>query len=253
MFIGIIPARYGSSRFPGKPLAQLNGKPMIQHVWERTSQARSLDRVAIATDDERIASVARAFGADVLMTRPDHVSGTDRCYEAYNLLRPQLPPQSDAQHYVVNIQGDEPFIHPNQIDGLTVILDGAVEIATQCAKIDSATILHDTGEVKIALTKQGDALYFSRQPIPFLRGVDPAEWHTRYPYYQHVGLYAYRADILEQISQLPPSPLEQAESLEQLRWLEAGYKVKLVETPYVSICVDTPADLEKISRIQGGV
>ncbi|MFD2569468.1 3-deoxy-manno-octulosonate cytidylyltransferase [Spirosoma soli] len=246
LFIGIIPARYGSTRFPGKPLALINGKPMIQHVWEQSTQAKSLTHVAVATDDQRIVDAVQAFGGKALLTRTDHATGTDRCWEAYQQLQAELSLTTPA--YVVNIQGDEPFIDPNQIDELTTILDGVVEIATQCTDVDSAEVLHNPDEVKIALTTQGEALYFSRQPIPFLRGVDPADWHTHYPYFRHVGLYAYRADILEQISHLPPSPLEKAESLEQLRWLEAGFRINVTSTKYIAQSVDSPSDIEKVEQ-----
>ncbi|GAB3508457.1 3-deoxy-manno-octulosonate cytidylyltransferase [Spirosoma knui] len=246
MFIGIIPARYGSTRFPGKPLAIINGKPMIQLVWEQASQAKSLTRLAVATDDQRIVDAVQAFGGTAVITGADHASGTDRCWEAFQLLQPELGDTTLDSAYVVNIQGDEPFIDPNQIDELTAILDGNVQIATQCTGVESAAMLHSYEEVKIALTTNKEALYFSREPIPHLRGIDREQWHTQYPYYRHVGLYAYRADILEQISQLPPSPLEKAESLEQLRWLEAGFKVNVVSTQYISPSVDWPDDIDNL-------
>ncbi|GAB3544752.1 3-deoxy-manno-octulosonate cytidylyltransferase [Spirosoma fluminis] len=249
MFIGIIPARYGSTRFPGKPLAMINGKPMIQLVWEQASQAQSLTRLAVATDDQRIVDAVQAFGGTAVITGADHASGTDRCWEAFQLLQSELGETDQTAAYVVNIQGDEPFIDPNQIDELTAILDGKVQIATQCTGVESAAMLHSYEEVKIALTTNKEALYFSREPIPHLRGIDREQWHTQYPYYRHVGLYAYRADILEQISQLPPSPLEKAESLEQLRWLEAGFKVNVVSTQYISPSVDWPDDIDNLPTI----
>jgi 3-deoxy-manno-octulosonate cytidylyltransferase (CMP-KDO synthetase) len=249
MFIGIIPARYGSTRFPGKPLAMINGKPMIQLVWEHASQAKSLTRLAVATDDQRIVDAVQAFGGTALLTQTDHASGTDRCWEAFQLLQPELGDTALNAAYVINIQGDEPFIDPNQIDELASILVDGVQIATQCTSVESAAVLHSYEEVKIALTTQKEALYFSREPIPHLRGVDPEQWHAHYPYYRHVGLYAYRADILEQISQLPPSPLEKAESLEQLRWLEAGFKINVVSTQYISPSVDRPDDIDNLPTI----
>lgn len=245
MIIGIIPARYASSRFPGKPLADIGGKPMIQRVVEQAQQASRLDRVVVATDDERIAGRVRDFGGEVVMTRANHPSGTDRCQEAWQLVRGRQVTPAAGFDYVINIQGDEPFIHPAQIDELAAILDGTVELATQMTPIGSAQLLHDPGKVKITATVQGEALYFSRQPIPFLRNVDPAHWHEQYAYMRHVGLYAYRSDILDQITRLPPSPLELAESLEQLRWLESGYRIRLVTTHYSSHGVDTPDDVRQ--------
>ena len=243
MIIGIIPARYGSTRFPGKPLIDIGGKPMIVRVLERAQQATTLQKVVVATDDERIAEVVRQAGGETILTRTDHPSGTDRCQEAYQRLVedgqiPDAPP-----HYVINIQGDEPFIDPAQIDELARMLDGTVELATQMAPVESAEVLHSMGEAKIVVNAQNEALYFSRQPIPYLRDIDPAHWHQHHTYHRHVGLYAYRADVLAQITTLPLSALERAEGLEQLRWLEAGYRIKLIETHYQSQPVDEPADV----------
>ena len=248
MIIGIIPARYGSSRFPGKPLADIAGKSMIQRVLEQTKKAKMLDRVVVATDDDRIAEAVRQLGDDVVMTRTDHPSGTDRCWEAYDRLAADGLIERNESDYIINIQGDEPFIDPAQIDELAVMLDGAAELATQMASVDSAQLLHDPKEAKITINAQHEALYFSRSPIPFLWGIEPERWHEHHEYHRHVGLYAYRADVLEAITQLPPSPLERAESLEQLRWLEAGYRIKLVKTKYQTPSVDSPADIEKIVR-----
>ena len=249
MLIGIIPARYGSSRFPGKPLADIGGKSMIQRVLEQASQARSLDTVVVATDDERIAEAVRALGEVAVMTRTDHPSGTDRCQEAYELMVADGLIPGSGHDYIINIQGDEPFLNPAQIDELTAILDGTVQLATQMATVDSAAMLHDPKEAKILINQQGEALYFSRSAIPFLWGVAPDQWHVQHAYHRHVGLYAYRADILAEITQLPPSPLERAESLEQLRWIEAGYRINLVATTFQTPSVDSPADIEKI--VQG--
>jgi 3-deoxy-manno-octulosonate cytidylyltransferase (CMP-KDO synthetase) len=246
MIYGIIPARYGSTRFPGKPLADIGGKPMIQRVVEQAQQASRLDRVVVATDDGRIADVVRNFGGAVIMTRPDHPSGTDRCFEAYQQLTAGQPEENYASDYVLNIQGDEPFINPAQIDQLAEILDGTVELATQMTPIVSADVLHDDTKVKITHTSAGAALYFSRQAIPFLRGVDPTRWHEAHPYFRHIGLYAYRADILQKITTLPISSLEKAESLEQLRWLEAGYRIRLVVTEFDSPGIDTPAQIDHL-------
>lgn len=256
MILGIIPARYASTRFPGKPLIDIEGKTMIQRVWEAAQRAQRLDHVVVATDDARIADHVRGFGGDVTMTREDHASGTDRCWEAWEIFRrgeAGLTREHELKNppsYLLNIQGDEPFLDPAQIDELAAVLDGEVELATQLIRVDSAALLHDAGEVKIVLNDRGEALYFSRQPIPFLKNVDPAQWHEQHPYWRHVGLYAYRADVLEKIARLPPSPLERAESLEQLRWLEAGYRIRVVETRYDSHCIDTPEDVAKVLQLR---
>lgn len=240
--IGIIPARYASTRFPGKPLIDIKGKTMLQRVYEQSRKARLLSEVIVATDDERIAAHARDIGAPVVMTRADHPSGTDRCYEAYRLFGKK------ADH-VINIQGDEPFLHPDQIDSLAAGCAASVEIATQMTRCNDHEVLFDTGEVKITLNTAGEALCFSRNVIPFIKGKDQAEWHLHFPYFRHVGMYAYRVDILERITLLQPSSLELAESLEQLRWLENGYKIKCLETSFDSHCIDTPADIEKVLRL----
>ncbi len=253
MIIGIIPARYASTRFPGKPLIEIEGKSMIQRVYEQAAQAKTLSKVIVATDDERIYDHVRGFGAEVVMTKPDHPSGTDRCWEAYQKLMNddlrftiEYPENTHHSNYVINIQGDEPFISPDQIDELGQMLNGDIELATQMIPVDSSEILFDLGEVKIALNQHSEALYFSRQPIPFLKNVEPQHWHIQHQYYRHVGMYAYRMDILEKLTQLPPSALEKAESLEQLRWLEAGFKIKCITTYYDSHCIDTPEDIEKV-------
>ncbi|GAB3895084.1 3-deoxy-manno-octulosonate cytidylyltransferase [Spirosoma agri] len=248
MIIGIIPARYGSTRFPGKPLADIGGKSMIQRVLEQAWQAKSLDKVVVATDDERIVEAVLRIGGEAVMTRTDHPSGTDRCWEAYSRLIAEADVRSLSSDYVINIQGDEPFIDPEQIDELAAMLDGSVELATQMASVDSADLLHNPKEAKITVNARNEALYFSRSAIPYLWGLDPAVWHQHHVYHRHVGLYAYRADVLEKITLLPPSPLEQAESLEQLRWLEAGYRIKLIETRYQTPSIDDPADIEKALR-----
>lgn len=251
MIIGIIPARYGSSRFPGKPLADIGGKSMIQRVLEQASQAKSLSKVVVATDDDRIAEAVRRLGYEAVMTRTDHPSGTDRCWEAYDRLVADGVIIGDSTDYVLNIQGDEPFLDPAQIDELAAILDGSVELATQMATVDSAEMLHDPKEAKIVINSQNEALYFSRSAVPYLWGVEPDQWHAQHAYHRHVGLYAYRVDVLEKLTQLPPSPLERAESLEQLRWLEAGYRIKLVSTNFQTPSVDSPEDIDKI--LQSGL
>jgi 3-deoxy-manno-octulosonate cytidylyltransferase (CMP-KDO synthetase) len=242
MIAGIIPARYASSRFPGKPLADIGGKSMIQRVYEQVSNSKSLHTVVIATDDDRIRSHVEAFGGKVIMTGAHHPSGTDRCYDALQQL-------GAGYRYVINIQGDEPFIDPAQIDELAAVLaDGTTEIATQMIPVASYEELFDRGEVKIVLNTQREALYFSRMVIPFIKGIDEKEWHLHHPYFRHVGMYAYRADILEKLTALSVSSLEKAESLEQLRWLENGYKIKCVPTTYDSHCVDSPEDIEKVIK-----
>ena len=239
MILGVIPARYASTRFPGKPLIDIRGKSMIQRVYERVTLAQRLDAVVVATDDERIASHVADFGGRAVLTRVDHPSGTDRCQEALQVVGGQY-------NYVINIQGDEPFIHPEQIDELAAVLDGQVELATQMITVTSQEQLFNSGEVKIVLNHQQDALYFSREVIPHLHGIPKEEWHKRHTYWCHVGMYAYRSDVLQQITQLPVSLLEKAESLEQLRWLEAGFRIRCVPTQYQSACVDTPEDLANL-------
>lgn len=245
MIAGIIPARYASTRFPGKPLLDIRGKSMIQRVYEEAAKSALLNIVVVATDDERIAAHVRSFGGRVVMTAADHPSGTDRCLEALRQL-------DEHYEYVINIQGDEPFINPAQIDELAAILaDGTVELATQMIPVVSHEELFDKGEVKIVLNDKMEALYFSRMVIPFIKGVDESRWHEHFNYYRHVGMYAYRSDILEKITRLPVSSLEQAESLEQLRWVQHGYKVKCVVTRFDSHCIDTPDDVEKVMRRMG--
>jgi 3-deoxy-manno-octulosonate cytidylyltransferase (CMP-KDO synthetase) len=240
--IGIIPARYGSTRFPGKPLAQIRGKSMLQRVYEQACKSSRLGAVVIATDDERIEKHAREIGAEVLLTSPDHPSGTDRCYEAYSL-------HGGEFDYVLNIQGDEPFLHPDQIDSVAASCNGIVEIVTQMIRCTDPELLQDPGEVKIVLNRRGEAMYFSRQMIPFIRNAEAPQWHKHFTYYRHVGMYAYRTDILKKITAIPPSPLEKAESLEQLRWLEGGFRIKCVETHHESHCVDQPADIERLLKL----
>lgn len=240
--VGIIPARYASSRFPGKPLVEIRGKSMLQRVYEQASASRLLNEVVVATDDDRIAAHCAEIGARCVMTGAQHPSGTDRCNEAYRLL-------GKNYDYVVNIQGDEPFLNPEQIDALAAACDGQIEIATQMIRCTDPAVLFDAGEVKIALNSNNEALYFSRSVIPAVKGTPQDEWIANYRYFRHVGMYAYRVDILSKITRLPVSPLEKIESLEQLRWLENGYKIKCVETMYDSHCIDTPEDIEKVLRI----
>ena len=240
-FIGIIPARYASTRFPGKPLADMNGKPMIRRVYEQVKD--ELDAVWVATDDERIEQAVRNFGGNVVMTSDRHRSGTDRCYEAYTKV-------GGGYDIVVNIQGDEPFIQPEQIRTLKACFsDPAVEIATLVKPFDAdddfEKALFNPNSPKVVLNKKGEAMYFSRSVIPYVRGKQYTEWLTVHTYYKHIGLYAYRAETLQAITGLEPSPLEKAESLEQLRWLENGYKIKAGITRQETIGIDTPEDMEK--------
>jgi len=244
MILGIIPARYASSRFPGKPLIDILDKSMIQRVYEQTIKAKCFSKVVIATDDERIFDHVKNFGGQVVMTSTKHISGTDRCFEA-------LKKTEGDFSYVINIQGDEPFINPEQIDELAAVCDGETELATQMIAVDNYEMLFDKCEVKIALNNKMEALYFSRSVIPFLKNVDEKEWHLHHSYFRHVGMYAYRTDILEKICTLQASSLEKSESLEQLRWLENGFKIKCVETKYESYCIDLPQDIEKIFKRMG--
>jgi len=237
--LGIIPARYSSTRFPGKPLADIKGKSMIQRVYESASKCKSLAKVVVATDDDRIFNHVKSFGGEVVLTNSEHPSGTDRCFEALNLTDGEFD-------YVVNIQGDEPMIVPAQIDELCAVCDGKNELITQMIKVQSYLSLFDNAEVKIVLNKSDEAIYFSRSVIPFLKNPDITIWHELHDYFRHVGMYAYRADVLKKICKLKPSKLELAESLEQLRWIENGFKIKCVLTSYESHCVDTMEDLQNI-------
>ncbi len=248
-FIGIIPARFASTRFPGKPLADICGKTVIRRVYEQASKA--IDTVLVATDDERIYNAVESFGGKVVMTRADHRCGTDRCLEAYNAITsPVWRTQNDADTVIINIQGDEPFIQPEQIETLMNCFDGPhTQIATLVRPYtDSDTLadLENPNTPKVAWSKEtGEALLFSRSVIPFLRGIEKNEWLQKGSFYRHIGLYAYRADILARITQLAPSPLELAESLEQLRWIENGFRIRIGITNTPTIGIDTPEDLEK--------
>ncbi|MDR0431403.1 MAG: 3-deoxy-manno-octulosonate cytidylyltransferase [Tannerellaceae bacterium] len=240
-FIGIIPARYGSTRFPGKPLVDLGGKPMIQHVYERVRQV--LPVVCVATDDVRIEKAVKAFGGNVVMTSENHRSGTDRCYEAFTKI-------GKGYNVIINVQGDEPFIQPSQIELLKACFSNySVQIATLVKPIKTnenfAMALSNKNAPKVVLNQYGEAMYFSRSVIPYYRGKSHTEWLASHTYYKHIGLYAYRAEVLQEITRLPPTPLEIAESLEQLRWLEYGFKIKVGVTEQDTMGIDTPEDLEK--------
>lgn len=238
--LGIIPARFASTRYPGKPLIDIGGKTMVQRVYERSILSK-LDKVVIATDHQSIYNHAQSIGAEPIMTNENHPSGTDRCQEVVEVL-------SEKFDYIINIQGDEPFIFPEQINLLIDQCDGDNELITMMLEIKSLELLQDFGEVKIVKDYQNQALFFSRQPIPLVKNEPIDKWLNYFKYYRHVGMYGYRNDILDKISKLQPSPLELAESLEQLRWLENGYKIKLVETEQDSFCVDTPEDVEWIKE-----
>jgi 3-deoxy-manno-octulosonate cytidylyltransferase (CMP-KDO synthetase) len=240
-FVGIIPARFASTRFPGKPLVDIGGKSMIQRVYEQVSKV--LADVYVATDDQRIFDAVLAFGGRAIMTSDQHKSGTDRCYEAYSKL-------SGNFDVVINVQGDEPFIQPEQIETLKDCFKSAeTEIATLAKRFtekDGFEALNSPNSPKLVVNKSDEAMYFSRSIIPFRRGAETADWISLNTYLKHVGVYAYRADILQQITQLEQSPLEISESLEQLRWLENGFRIKVGYTDVETVGIDTPEDLEKV-------
>lgn len=241
--LGVIPARYASTRLPGKPLVDIGGRSMVQRVVEQARQAASLAQVVVATDDERILHHVLDFGGNAVLTAAHHPSGTDRCHEALQLA------VGGPYHAVVNVQGDEPFIAPEQIDEVCHALRNAPGgIATLAQVVTDDRDLDHPGEVLITVDHHMDALYFSRAAIPFLRDAGTAPRHTRYRYLKHVGLYAYTAQALARAVALPPSSLEQAEGLEQLRWVENGLSVRVGITTHPSFCVDTPADLEEARR-----
>jgi 3-deoxy-manno-octulosonate cytidylyltransferase (CMP-KDO synthetase) len=242
--VGIIPARYASVRFPGKPLVMIKGKSMIRRVYEQASKSTTLRLVAVATDDERIFDHVHAFGGRCLMTSPGHRSGTERCNEAARCL---LGQEKTGFEVVVNIQGDEPYIDPGQIDLVTALFrHPGVKIGTLVRKIDNTDELLDPNVVKVVLSRKREALLFSRQPLPYVRGKEMAGWLAVHAFYKHIGLYAYDLETLEVITNLPPSSLEIAESLEQLRWIENGFPVQVAITEQDSRSVDTPGDLLKL-------
>ncbi len=237
-FIGIIPARFQSSRFPGKPLAKLGDKTIIQHVFDNA--LKSLDNVWVATDDVRIANAVKGFGGQFVMTGSHHQSGTDRCAEAADI----LSNETDFD-VIVNIQGDEPFVRKEQIEALkSCFFDTNTQIATLVKVIEDQKTLFNPNRPKVVLDKQMNALLFSRSTIPFLRGIEKEKWLSSTKFYSHLGMYAYKADTLKEITKLTQTPLELSESLEQLRWLENGYKIKTAVTEFESIGIDTPEDLK---------
>lgn len=240
-FIGIIPARYASTRFPGKPLAVLGGKTVIERVYEQASKV--LTSVCVATDDERIYNAVKSFGGNAVMTRTDHKSGTDRIEEAYQKV-------GKSFKVVINIQGDEPFIHPEQIESVMHCFDDAeTEIATLGKRFTSMEAVANPNSPKIVVDNRGFAIYFSRSIIPFVRGVEQSEWLSHYPFLKHLGLYAYRSEVLKAITDLPQSTLEKAESLEQLRWIQNGYRIKVAETEFETVGIDTPDDLKRAEAL----
>jgi 3-deoxy-manno-octulosonate cytidylyltransferase (CMP-KDO synthetase) len=236
--VGIIPSRYASTRFPGKPLAMIKGKTMIHRVCEQAWKSK-LDAVVVATDDMRIAEEVLSFGGQYVLTDPMHRSGTDRCCEALDILETQY----DA---VVNIQGDEPFIDPKEINLLVDLISrDDTQLASLVKRIDDEEELFGSNKVKVVMDKSGNALYFSRNPIPFMRNLDHDKWLQKGEFYKHIGLYAYKAETLCQIAEMQSTKLEMAESLEQLRWLENGLSIRMGITPYESLSIDTQEDLEK--------
>lgn len=240
-FIAIIPARYASTRFPGKPLAMLGGKTVIQRVVEQVKKA--VEDVYVATDDDRIYNAVKDFGANVVMTRSDHKSGTDRVCEALQHITEKEGLTPDV---VINIQGDEPFIRASQIETVKdCFQDDATQIATLGKPFESIDAVCNPNSPKIVLNNNSCAMYFSRSPIPFIRGKEQSQWLNNFTFLKHIGMYAYRTDTLRQITQLPQSPLEIAESLEQLRWLQNGYTIKVGLTDVETIGIDTPEDLQK--------
>jgi 3-deoxy-manno-octulosonate cytidylyltransferase (CMP-KDO synthetase) len=237
--LGIIPARYASTRFPAKALAQIQGKSMVQRVYEQAIQASSLQEVIVATDHRMIYDHVLDVGGKAVMTSDQHPSGTDRCYEA-------LQKTGRPFDYVINIQGDEPFIQPEQINILASVLqDSSIQLATLVKLIEDTETLFDPNKPKVILNTNQEAIYFSRQTIPYIRGVDAWEWLEKCNFYKHIGMYAYRTDVLAKITKLPVSSLEKAEALEQLRWIENGFRIKVAITPYDTMGIDTPEDLRK--------
>lgn len=237
--LGIIPARYASTRFPGKMLADIAGKSMVQRVYEQASKAESLTKVVVATDNDLIFKHVQDFGGEAIMTAENHPSGTDRCYEALQQI-------GQSYDFVINIQGDEPFIQPAQIDTLASVLTEETELATLIKTIDDYRTLTDIGEAHVVINTRQEAIYFSRSVIPFVRGEAMENWLGKHTFFKHVGLYAYRTDILAAITRLPVSALEAAESLEQLRWIENGYRIKVAFTDMESVCIETPEDLQRV-------
>ncbi|MCD4679985.1 MAG: 3-deoxy-manno-octulosonate cytidylyltransferase [Bacteroidales bacterium] len=244
-FIGIIPARYASTRFPGKPLTMIKGKTMINHVYDQASICKVFSRVIVATDDDRIAENVQGFGGEVMMTSDQHRSGTERCNEVSGKLIENG--EIEISDVIINIQGDEPFIQQQQINLLAdCFLDEDVKIATLAKKVKNNDELFDKNVVKVIIDQLGNAIYFSRSPLPFVRGKNSGEWLSVQTYYKHIGIYAYRGNVLQNICKLKSSPLEVSESLEQLRWIANAFKIKVKITEIEAIGIDTPEDLLKL-------
>ena len=240
--VGIIPSRFASTRFPGKPLIDIGGKTMIQRVYEQACKSKSLSKVVVATDDVNIEQHVKSFGGNVVMTSDQHQSGTDRCFEAITKV-------SSTADVVINIQGDEPFIHPEQIDLVaSCFTDPKVQIATLVKKLTEMDDLVSNTIMKVIMNKNKEAIYFSRQAIPYIRGKEQNDWLNHFTYYKHIGIYAYTVSTLSEITSLEQSSLELAESLEQLRWIENGYKIKIEVTDFESVSVDAPEDLKKLQK-----
>ncbi|MBT5507828.1 MAG: 3-deoxy-manno-octulosonate cytidylyltransferase [Flammeovirgaceae bacterium] len=236
--LGIIPSRYESTRFPGKSLIDIMGKTMIQRVYEQAKKSKQLDDLVVATDDQRIFEKVKSFGGSVIITGKHHKNGTERCLEVAKSLRAQ---------FVVNIQGDEPFIQPEQIDELCSIISSDTDLATLIKRIKDPSDLENPNLVKVVKSLDDYALYFSRSPIPFDRSMNKVPTlPSKKIYWKHIGIYAYRTEVLSQIVKLEESALEKMESLEQLRWLENGYKIKTAETHFESTGIDTPEDLDHL-------
>ncbi len=245
--LGVIPARYASSRFPGKALCIIDGKSMIQRVYEQARQCDQLTRVLVATDHEMIKSHVSEFGGDVVMTSEAHHSGTERCYEALELA--DKGASGNGTDIVINIQGDEPFINPQQISEVISCFDNpSTGIATLAGKINLQEEIFNPNVVKVVFNDNHSVLYFSRSAIPTVRNAEPGIWLDHGPFYKHIGIYGYRTDILKQLVVLPPTSLEESESLEQLRWLQHGFPIAIRESSFRSISIDTPADLKKLTN-----
>ena len=237
--LGIIPARFASTRFPGKPLVDIAGTTMIRRVYEQSKKSKSLSEVIVATDDQRIADHVIGFGGNTVLTSSSHQSGTDRCAE--------VSLQNLGYDVVVNIQGDEPFIDPRQIDLLCGCFnDSTVLIATLIKRISNTEELLDSNTPKVIVNKLGQAIYFSRSPLPYFRGLETDEWLKYHTYFKHIGIYGYRDSTLQELTSLPISSLEKAEALEQLRWIENGMTIQTAVTNFESLSVDTPLDLQKV-------
>ena len=240
--VGIIPSRYDASRFPGKPLVDIMGKTMIQRVYEQAKNCQCLSDLVVATDDQRIFDHVLSFGGKAIMTSSDHLTGTDRCVEA-------LQTMDETYDVVINIQGDEPILNPSQISLLSFCFnDDACQIATLAVPVKTPELLFDPSKIKVVLDHHGRAMYFSRHAIPYQRSAQD-EWHLNHRYYKHVGIYAFKTEVLLELGKLPPTDLERAESLEQLRWMENGYSIEVRITEFDSISVDVPEDVDRVCRI----